>query len=171
LGQSLLLARRLVEAGVRLVNVNDKIINGQLANWDSHENNFGRLKNDLLPPADRAFSALIDDLDARGLLDSTLVVALAEFGRTPKINKSAGRDHWPNCFSAVLGGGGVKGGAVHGSSDRIGAYPDADPVSTADLAATLFWRFGFDPATEVRDFTGKPYRLSDGEPVRQLFHA
>jgi hypothetical protein len=171
LGQSLLLARRLVEAGVRLVNVNDKIINGQLDNWDSHENNFGRLKNDLLPPADRGLSALIDDLDARGLLESTLVVALAEFGRTPKINKSSGRDHWPHCFSAVLGGGGVKGGAVHGASDRIAAYPDSDPVSTADLAATLFWRFGFDLSTEVRDLTGKPYRLSEGEPVRQLFHA
>jgi len=169
LGQSLLLARRLVEAGVRLVNVNDKIINGQLANWDSHENNFGRLKNDLLPPADRGFSALIEDLDARGLLASTLVVALAEFGRSPKINKSAGRDHWPGCYSIVLAGGGVKGGVVHGSSDRIGAYPDADPVTPADLAATLFWRFGLDPATEVQDLTGKPYRLTDGEPLRQLF--
>jgi hypothetical protein len=170
LGQSLLLARRLVEAGVRLINVNDKITNGQLTNWDSHENNFGRLKNDLLPPADRAFSALIEDLDSRGLLQSTLVLALAEFGRSPKINKSAGRDHWPSCYSIVLAGGGVQGGVVHGASDRIGAFPDSDPVTPADLAATLFWRFGIDPAMEVQDLTGKPYRLTDGEPLRQLFN-
>jgi uncharacterized protein (DUF1501 family) len=169
LGQSLLLARRLVEGGVRFVNVNDKVSNGQLANWDSHENNFARLKNDLLPPADRAFSALIEDLDSRGLLESTLVVALAEFGRTPRINAAAGRDHWPDCFSAVLAGGGVRGGAVYGSSDRMGAYPASDPVSPGDLAATLFERFGLDAATEVRDVTGRPYRIADGEPLRRLF--
>jgi hypothetical protein len=169
LGQSLLLARRLVEAGVRFINVNDKIHNGQLANWDSHENNFGRLKDDLLPPADQAFSALIEDLDARGLLETTLVVALAEFGRTPRINGSAGRDHWPDCFSIVMAGGGVRGGAVHGASDRFGAFPALDPVTPGDLAATLFWRFGFDPTTELRDLTGRPYRLADGEPLRALF--
>jgi Protein of unknown function (DUF1501) len=169
LGQSMLLARRLVESGVRFVNVNDKINNGQLANWDSHENNFPRHKNDLLPPADQAFSALVEDLDVRGLLDSTLVVALAEFGRTPKINKTAGRDHWPDCFSAVLAGGGARGGAVYGSSDRIAAYPATDPVTPGDLAATLFWRLGIDPATEIRDLTGRPFRLADGEPLRRLF--
>lgn len=169
LGQSLLLARRLVEAGVRFVNVNDKVHNGQLANWDSHENNFGRLKNDLLPPADRAFSALIEDLEARGLLDSTLVVALAEFGRTPRINKTGGRDHWPDCYSMVLAGGGVCGGTVYGASDRIGAYPALDPVTPADLAATLYWRFGLDPTSEMRDQTGRPYRLADGEPLHKLF--
>ncbi len=169
LGQSLLLARRLVEAGVRFVNVNDKITNGQTANWDSHENNFGRLRDDLLPPADRAFSALIEDLEARGLLESTLVVALAEFGRTPRINRSAGRDHWPDCFSAVLAGGGVRGGAVYGASDRLGAYPAADPVTPGDLAATLFWRFGLDAATEIRDLTGRPYRLAEGAPLHRVF--
>jgi hypothetical protein len=169
LGQSLLLARRLVEAGVRFVNVNDKIHNGQLANWDSHENNFGRLKDDLLPTADQAFSALIEDLEARGLLASTLVVGLAEFGRTPRINKAAGRDHWPDCFSAVLAGGGVQGGTVYGSSDRLGAYPSSDPVSPGDLAATLFWRFGIDPAAETRDLTGRPYRLAEGQPLYRLF--
>jgi hypothetical protein len=168
-GQSLLLARRLVEAGVRFVNVNDKVHNGQLANWDSHENNFGRLKDDLLPTADQAFSALIEDLDARGLLESTLVVGLAEFGRTPRINKAAGRDHWPDCFSAVLAGGGVQGGAIVGSSDRFGAYPSSDPVSPGDLAATLYWRFGIDPTTETRDLTGRPYRLAEGEPLRRVF--
>lgn len=165
----MLLARRLVEAGVRFVYVNDKIRNGQLANWDSHENNFARLKDDLLPPADQALAMQIEDLDARGLLESTLVVALAEFGRTPLINKNAGRDHWPDCFSIVLAGGGVQGGAVYGSSDRFGAYPASDPVSPADLAATLFWRFGLDPATEVRDLTGRPYRLAEGQPLRRLF--
>lgn len=169
LGQSLLLARRLVEAGVRFINVNDKIHNGQLANWDSHENNFNRLKNDLLPPADQALSALIEDLDARSILDSTLVVLIAEFGRTPKVNANAGRDHWPDCFSVVLAGGGVKGGVIHGSSDRIGAFPAADPVTPGDLAATLFWRFGLDAKTEIHDLTGRPYRLAEGEPLRKLF--
>jgi hypothetical protein len=169
LGQSLLLARRLVEAGVRFINVNDKISNGQVSNWDSHENNFGRLKDDLLPPADQAFAALIEDLDTRGLLESTLVVALAEFGRTPQINTAGGRDHWPDCFSVVLAGGGVRGGSVYGASDRIGAVPAADPVRPGDLAATLFWRFGLDPAAEVRDLTGRPYRLAEGEPIHKLF--
>jgi hypothetical protein len=169
LGQSLLLARRLAEAGVRFINVNDKVSNGQVTNWDSHENNFGRLKDDLLPPADQAFSALIEDLDARGLLASTLVVALAEFGRTPKINQNSGRDHWPNCFSIVLAGGGIKGGVVYGASDKIGAFPAADPVTPGDLAATLFWRFGLDLTADIRDLTGRPYRLADGEPVRKLF--
>ena len=171
LGQSLLLARRLVEAGVRFVNVNDKIHNGQLANWDSHENNFGRLKNDLLPPADQAFSALIEDLASRSLLDSTLVIALAEFGRSPKINKAAGRDHWPDCYSIVLAGGGITGGAVYGSSDHFGAYPANDPVGPGDLAATIFWLFGLDPATELRDFNDRPYRLAEGDPIRRLFTA
>jgi hypothetical protein len=169
LGQSLLLARRLVEAGVRFINVNDKVTNGQLANWDSHENNFNRLRNDLLPPADRAFSALIEDLAGRGLLDSTLVVALAEFGRTPRINGNAGRDHWPDCFSMVLAGGGIRGGAVLGSSDRIGAYPSSDPVTPGDLAATLYQSFGLDPEAELRDFTGRPYRLAEGQPLQRLF--
>jgi hypothetical protein len=169
LGQSLLLARRLVEAGVRFVNVNDKVHNGQLANWDSHENNFSRLKDDLLPPSDRAFSALIEDLDVRGLLETTLVVALAEFGRTPKINKAAGRDHWPDCYSMVLAGGGVTGGSVYGASDRIGAFPALDPVTPGDLAATLFWKFGLNQTTEIRDLTGRPYRLAEGELLHRLF--
>jgi hypothetical protein len=169
LGQSLLLARRLVESGVRFVNVNDKVVNGQISNWDSHENNFGRLKNDLLPPADRGFSALIEDLEERGLLESTLVVALAEFGRTPKVNKQAGRDHWPDCFTMVLAGGGIRGGTVYGASDRIGAYPALDPVTPGDLAATLFWRFGLNPQSTIRDFTGRPYRLAEGEPLCKLF--
>jgi hypothetical protein len=169
-GQSVLLARRLVEAGVRFVSVYDKDRNGE-DNWDTHNDNFGKLKGHLLPPADQALSALVEDLEARGLLDSTLVIWLGEFGRTPRLNpnKGGGRDHWPDCFTVVLAGGGVKGGTVFGSSDRIGAYPDADPVTPGDLAATLFWRFGLDPTTEVRDLTGRPYRLADGEPLRGLF--
>jgi hypothetical protein len=168
-GQSVLLARRLVEGGVRFVTVYDKIHNGQDANWDSHQAVFARSRDHLLPPADQALSALLEDLEARGLLASTLVVALGEFGRTPKINKDAGRDHWPDCFSVVLAGGGIRGGTVHGASDRIGAYPDADPVTPGDLAATLYWCFGFDPGTEVRDVAGRPYRLAEGQPLQQLF--
>src|SRR5262245_2842078 len=139
LGQSLLLARRLVEGGVNFVAAFDGQTNGQDANWDSHEKLFVRHRT-LVPPSDQAVSALIEDLDARGLLATTLVVALGEFGRTPKINKSGGRDHWPDCYSTMLAGGGVVGGAVHGASDRIGAYPARDPVTPADLAATIYWR-------------------------------
>jgi len=168
-GQSVLLARRLVEAGVRFVTVYDHATNGQVTNWDAHQDVFPRLKDDLLPPADRAFAALIEDLTERGLLGSTLVIALGEFGRTPKINGRAGRDHWPYCSSAVLAGGGIRGGRVHGSSDKLGAYPDLDGVSPADLAATLFWRFGLDPASEIRDLSGRPYRLAEGQPLRALF--
>jgi uncharacterized protein (DUF1501 family) len=112
---------------------------------------------------------LIEDLDARGLLDSTLVVTLAEFGRTPRINKTGGRDHWPDCYSVVLAGGGVKGGTIYGASDKFGAYPALDPITPGDLAATLYWCFGLDPATEIRDRIGRPYRLADGEPILKLF--
>jgi hypothetical protein len=168
LGQSLLLARRLVEGGVNFVAAFDGQTNGQDANWDSHERLFPRHRQ-LIPPSDQAVSALIEDLDARGLLDSTLVITLAEFGRTPRINRNAGRDHWPDCYTVMLAGGGVTGGAVHGASDNIGAYPHRDPVTPADLAATIFWRFGIDPATEVLDQTARPYRLADGEPIQRLF--
>jgi hypothetical protein len=168
LGQSLLLARRLVEGGVNFVAAFDGQRNGQDANWDSHERLFARHKQ-LLPPADRGLSALVEDLGARGLLDSTLVLAMGEFGRTPKVNGAGGRDHWPDCYTAVLAGGGVCGGSVHGASDRIGAYPARDPATPADLAATVFARFGIDPASEVRDPTGRPYRLTEGEPLARLF--
>jgi len=168
IGQSLLLARRLVEGGVNFVSVYDGQRNGQEANWDSHEKLFPRHKQ-LIPPSDAGFSALIEDLENRGLLDTTLVVALAEFGRTPKINGSAGRDHWPDCYTAVLAGGGVSGGAVFGASDKIGAYPAFDPATPADIAATIYSRFGFEPATEVIDQTGRPFRLTEGEPLNKLF--
>ncbi|MBX7168851.1 MAG: DUF1501 domain-containing protein [Pirellulales bacterium] len=169
-GQSVLLARRLVENGVRFVSVYDKVHNG-LNNWDTHVNNFGRLKDELLPPCDLAFSALVEDLEARGLLDTTLVVWIGEFGRTPRINSSGGRDHWPDCFSTVLAGGGVRGGALHGASDRLGAYPERDPATPGDLTATIFWRFGIDPHAEISDSLGRAYRLAEGEPWRGLFGA
>jgi len=168
LGQSLLLARRLVEGGVRFVTVFDGMHNGQDANWDSHQTIFPRHRQ-LIPPADQGVSALIEDLEQRGLLDSTLVVQMGEFGRTPKINAIAGRDHWPDCYTVALAGGRVQGGAVHGASDKLGAYPDRDPVSPADLAATVLWRFGIDPQREFHDPTGRPWRLSDGRPLESLF--
>ncbi len=167
-GQSALLARRLVESGVRFVSVHDRVRNGP-NNWDTHDRNFARLKDDLLPPCDTAFSALIEDLDARGLLASTLVVMLGEFGRTPKINGQGGRDHWPDCYNWVLAGGGVRGGQLYGASDKLGAYPDLDAVTPGDLAATIFWRFGLDPATELHDLTGRPFRLATGNPITGLF--
>ncbi|OJW07996.1 MAG: hypothetical protein BGO49_20615 [Planctomycetales bacterium 71-10] len=166
-GWNLLVARRLVEAGVPFVNVSDFRQQGQ--NWDSHARNFEQHRDHLIPPMDRGLSALVEDLDARGLLESTLVVALGEFGRTPRINKDAGRDHWPDCYTAVLAGGGVRGGAVYGASDRFAAQPASDPVSPADLAATIFWRFGLDPAAEIRDAQGRPHRLADGSPLASLF--
>jgi hypothetical protein len=166
-GQNLLLARRLVEAGVPFVNVYDFKQQGQ--NWDAHFKVFNQHKTHLLPLADQSLSALIEDLDARGLLDSTLVIALGEFGRTPRINKDGGRDHWPDCYSLLLAGGGVKGGFVYGASDAFGAYPAADPVAPGDLAATIFWRFGVDPTTEIHDATGRPFRIAEGEPIRELF--
>jgi len=168
LGQSLLLARRLVEGGVNFVTVYDGQRNGQDANWDSHEKLFPR-HGQLIPPSDLAFSALIEDLEMRGLLESTLVIGTAEFGRTPKINKSAGRDHWPDCYSVVLAGGGVQGGATFGASDKIGAYPAFDPVTPGDLAATIFWRFGIDPEMEIKDQTSRPYKLANGEPIQRIF--
>ena len=166
-GQNLLLARRLVEAGVPFVNVHDFKQQGQ--NWDAHFKGANQHRRFLLPIADRSLSALIEDLDARGLLDSTLVVAMGEFGRTPKINRDGGRDHWPDCYTVLLAGGGVQGGAVFGASDRIGAYPASDPVTPGDLAATIFWRFGLNPAAEIHDQGGRPHRLAEGRPLLRLF--
>ena len=166
-GQNFLLARRLVEAGVPFVNVYDYKQQGQ--NWDAHSHCANQHKSFLLPPFDRGLSALVEDLDDRGLLDSTLIVVTGEFGRTPKLNATAGRDHWPECSSVLLAGGGVAGGAVYGSSDRIGAYPTTNPVTPGDLAATIFSRFGIDPATEIHDLAKRPYSLATGDPLTNLF--
>jgi hypothetical protein len=167
-GQCLLLARRLIEAGVRLVCVNWHQDGSNF--WDTHENNFPSLKNRLMPPTDQGFSALLDDLAQRGLLDETLLVWVGEFGRTPRINNArAGREHHPGCYSAVLAGGGVCGGQVFGRSDRQAAYPTADPVSPADLAATIYQALGVPPDTTLPDREGRPALLTEGTPIATLF--
>jgi hypothetical protein len=164
-GQSHLLARRLVEAGVRFVTT----VNGPSIVWDTHANNFNRMKNELVPPMERAFSALLDDLEQRGLLDSTLVVWMGDFGRTPQINREAGRDHWPQCYSVVLAGGGVRGGQVVGESDRRAAYPKTFPVTPADIHATVFTALGYDPhKITYQSPEGRPFPLSEGTPIRPL---
>ena len=165
-GQGCLLARRLVEAGVPLVTVNWARDD---AFWDTHSDNFNLLKKSLLPPFDVAFAALLEDLDQRGLLDETLVVCLGEFGRTPQINKAAGRDHWAACNTVVLAGGGVRGGQVYGASDRTAAYPSTSPVTPQDLSATIYHALGIDIHTELRDSLGRPLPLTTGSPVRALF--
>src|SRR5262249_15357052 len=169
-GQSLLLARRLVQAGVPVVQANM----GRVQNWDTHTDNFTRLKKQLLPHLDQGVSALLDDLAATGLLDETLVVLLGEFGRTPKIStmpgaRSPGRDHWAPCFFGLFAGAGVRGGQVIGRSDRIGAYPTTTPFSPDDIGATVYHMLGVDPAVEVRDRQSRPVRLNRGEVIQSLF--
>jgi hypothetical protein len=169
-GQSVLLARRLVEAGVRLVHVNwvrhDNGPGGQ--GYDSHRNHLEWCRTELFPPTDRAFAALVSDLDQRGLLDETLVVMMGEFGRTPRFNANGGRDHWASCFSVVLAGGGIRGGHVHGASDRIGAYPSTNPVLPQDLMATIYHCLGIDPHISIYDLQHRPVPLMEGEPVRAI---
>jgi hypothetical protein len=169
-GQSCLLARRLVEAGARFVNVYfSPNIGGCEGGWDTHGFNdkpmYPILKRYLLPLADLTLPALLEDLEARGLLETTLVVWVGEFGRTPRINKLAGRDHWPQCYTALLAGGGVKRGHVHGASDKWGAYPSTDPVRPEDLSATMFHLLGIDPKAELRDSLNRPLAASPGEVV------
>ena len=168
-GQCLLMARRLVEAGVHLVTVNWHD-DGQNF-WDTHGENFAHLKDRLMPPADRGFSALLDDLSARGLLDETLLVWVGEFGRAPKITQAGtgGREHWPRCYSAAMAGGGVNGGQVHGASDRWAAFPARDPVSPDDFGATILHALGIDPSQEVLDPLNRPMRINSGTPLRPLF--
>jgi uncharacterized protein (DUF1501 family) len=169
-GQSLLLARRLVQAGVPVVQANM----GRVQNWDTHGANFPRLKNELLPPLDRGVAALIDDLEVMGLLDDTLMMMLGEFGRTPKITptpgtRDAGRDHWAQCFFGFFAGGGVRGGQVIGKSDKIGAYPITTPYTPDDIGATVYHVLGVDPAREVRDRQDRPVQLNRGEVIEALF--
>lgn len=170
-GQSLLLARRLVEAGTRLACIS--WAPDANATWDTHGGNFTKLKNQLLPPFDASFCSLLDDLSDRGLLDRTLVVAMGEIGRTPKINGGAGgagRDHWEHCYTVLMAGGGIKPGYVHGSSDRRGAYPSTNPVSAADIIATIYHALGIPAEQEIRDREGRPVQLvPDGNAVRELF--
>jgi hypothetical protein len=163
-GQSVLLARRLVEAGVRLVHVNwvrhDNGSGGQ--GYDSHRNHLEWCRTELFPPTDRALTALVEDLSQRGLLDETLVVMMGEFGRTPRFKAAGGRDHWANCFSVLLAGGGIRGGMVYGASDRIGAYPSTPPVHPQDLMATVYHSLGIDPHTTIYDLQHRPLTLMEG---------
>jgi len=162
--QNCLLSRRLVEAGVPLVT----LYSFGNRDWDTHGSNFKNLKDGLLPPTDRGMSALLTDLENRGMLDETLVVWMGDMGRTPRINRDAGRDHWSFCYSVVMAGGGVKGGQVYGSSDRGAAYPSTNPVSPADIAATIYHCLGIDPQTHITDQQGRPMVASVGSPVRAI---
>jgi len=178
-GQSVLQARRLVERGVPLVTVfwpNDGIKNVSVY-WDTHSRNFIDHKTRLMPVADQAFSALLDDLQARGMLDETLIVWSGEFGRTPKVGQrnsdagagSDGRDHWPNCFTTVLAGGGVRGGYVHGRSDRHAALPAENPVAPVDLVASLYHLLGVPADLMLRDTGDRPHRVRPGNAIGELF--
>ncbi len=169
-GQSLLLARRLVQAGVPIVQANMGIVQS----WDTHVDNWGRLKGRLLPWLDQGLAALVDDLEAQGLLDDTLVAALGEFGRTPRVSTlpgstQPGRDHWAAVYSGLFAGGGVRGGRVIGRSDRVGAFPTTDPFAPYDVGATVYQALGVDPDAELRDALNRPSRLNAGRPIRALF--
>ena len=178
-GQAVLQARRLVEAGVPLVTVfwqNDGITNVSVY-WDTHSRNFIDLKTRLCPVADQAFAALLEDLDQRGMLDETLVLWTGEMGRTPRVGQSVpggagatpdGRDHWAKVFTSVLAGGGIKGGVVHGASDRFAAEPAANPTTPLDLAATVYHCLGIDPHTQLIDKLGRPVALCEGTPIRAV---
>lgn len=173
-GQSLLMARRLVQAGVPIVQVNLGVVS---SHWDTHTDNFNTLRDQLLPPCDQSVSALLDDLAGSGLLAETLVVMMGEFGRTPKIGGNlntpffspTGRDHWTDCFFAVFAGAGVQGGQVIGTSDKFGAYPVTSAYTPADIGATIYRALGIDPAAEIIDRLGRPTRLNRGTPIAPLF--
>jgi hypothetical protein len=162
IGQSLLLARRLVEAGVQFV-----AYNAYNQRWDTH-NKLQKTYEEIVPPMDAAYSALIEDLAARNLLEDTMVVNTGEFGRTPRVNEKGGRDHWPNVYSTVLAGGGFRGGQVHGESDGLGAEVLSQAVSPADILATLYRQMGVSPTTSLRDRLNRPVPLSDGRVLEEL---
>ena len=171
-GQSVLLARRLIEAGVRLVHVNwardpgDNAVDNPL--WDTHALNADRLQDNLCPQFDVTFAALMDDLTERGLLDETLVVVIGEFGRTPKINANGGRDHWGHVFSFAMAGAGIRGGQVIGASDKNGAYPATNPFTGGDLTATMFHLLGIDPNGFFHDNLNRPHPVTKGEPIAAM---
>jgi hypothetical protein len=177
-GQSLLLARRLVEAGVRLITV---YWGGALNNpddfWDTHRGNITKQRDRLLPRFDECLSALLEDLDQRGLLDTTLVVSMGEFGRTPRLGEvtanagtdATGRDHWPNCYTILLAGGGVRGSAIIGRSDAITAYPTDRPTAPEDVIATIYHALGMDLTAEIHDRLGRPLPVTRGQTVLELF--
>jgi hypothetical protein len=165
-GQGCLLARRLAEAGVPVINVH--FCQTPVGSWDTHSRHFSQMRDLLCPIFDRAFAALVSDLDQRGLLGQTLVLATAEFGRTPRVNSAAGRDHWPWVYSVALGGGGTAPGVVYGASDGIAAYPTAHPHDPRDLAATVYHLLGVPPETMVHDQTGRPHALVIGQKIDGL---
>ena len=168
-GSSLLIARRLVEAGVPFISVHQEIFDHYGHAYDMHSNNFGMLKDMNLPLLDQVVPALLKDLDDRGLFDSTLVVVMGEMGRTPKINSSAGRDHWPQCGFSLLFGGGTQSGLVYGKTDKIGQWPVSNPVSPPDLVATFYQLLGIDPHLTVPDRSGRPVPIAHGgEPITDL---
>jgi hypothetical protein len=180
-GESMLLARRLIEAGVRLVTINWMYIfpNGRVSNvWDNHagygihgaRTGYDLLKSPVcIPPLDQGLSALLEDLSVRGLLEETLLAVAGEFGRTPNINNDAGRDHWGACQAALLAGGGIRGGQIHGSSDSRAAYPRERPVAPQDFIATMYHALGLAPDREIHDRLHRPYRICDGTPLTSLF--
>ena len=165
-GNSTLIARRLIEAGVRFVNVTWDLfwgpVNVDYDAWDTHNNNFNILKKNSLPGFDQTMHALMTDLQERGLLDETLIVVTSEMGRTPRINANSGRDHWTNCYGSLLAGAGIRGGTVYGASDTQAAYVADNPVRPADLLATIYRTLGIDPATRVPDQTGRPIEIAQG---------
>lgn len=170
-GQSMLLARRLVEAGVPVVQVNagaGDLAGGSGDNWDTHKGHFRKMKQRLLPVFDRSLAALLTDLDQRGMLEETLVAVVTDFGRTPKINKNGGRDHYPAVYSQVLAGGGIRGGQVYGSSDANGVKPATKPCAPGDFLATVYSAMGIKPHTELRDAEGRPYNICNGQPLSLL---
>lgn len=169
-GNCMLVARRLVEAGVPFISVHAEnfLPNGSFT-YDMHENNFAMLKEHNLPVLDTMLPALVEDLEQRGLLDSTLIYVMGEMGRSPKVNAKAGRDHWPQCGFCLMIGGGITPGAVYGESDAIAAYPKSDPVSPADIVATIYKQLGIDPHTMLPDRMGRPIAIAHGgEPIRGL---
>ena len=168
-GQSLLLARRLVERGVSFVGVHFNYMS-KCDGWDTHKDNFNCLRGELLPLVDQGLSALLDDLAERGLLDDTLVVCMGEFGRTPKINGNAGRDHWGQCGSAIFAGGGIQGGNVVGASDKIGAAPTETAVGPPDMVASIYHALGLNPHALIVDpRLNRTLKLTDGNVIKQLF--
>lgn len=172
-GQSCLIGRKFVERGVKFVNVTWEYFSQRLGipdyGWDTHEKNFTLLKDHYLPSLDQTYSALMEDLDARGLLEETLIVLISDFGRTPRVNKDAGRDHWTYCYSVVFAGAGIRGGTVHGTSDKDAAYPKDHPVCPADVCATIYECLGIDPETLIHDRTGRPQPISlGGKPIRSI---
>jgi hypothetical protein len=166
-GQSVLLARRLIEAGTRVACIS--WAPDANATWDTHGNNFASLKTRLLPQLDAAVASLMDDLVARGRFERTLVAVMGEFGRTPKVNGNAGRDHWNFCYGLMLAGGGIRGGHVFGASDKIGGRPSSNPVTPADVVATIYHCLGVPRSLELRDNLGRPFELVPwGDVIREV---